>query len=486
MIRHFNVAVSFFGGFILRSRNKVIRIKKAKFPQLKIIILFFVIFVYFLIYILGYVNRDKASIYRVVSDTRLDDINSIGIILRNEQVNVAMNSGYINYYVNPLSMVAKKDIIYTIDSTGSIYNKLTSEEKQTDLNTDSVKSVLYQYYLNNSEYSSIYNLKNLMKESTYMNSSQNVMTRLSGVIKNYGNNNYFHVHNSPANGIVVYGSDGMEELTVDDINPELFEKAGEHSTYLPPENAEKIDVGTPIYRLIEDETWKIVVPIKEEQKSHLAQLQTVDVMIDDSPYKARAEIEILEKNDMNYVILTLYNYMVNFAEKRFVNVYMILNRTSGLKIAKSSVIEKYLYAIPSDFFVTRTENTSEKGLIHLTYNKDGVPEFKFIETPIYYENDGFSYIAANEIFTAGDRISKIKNVSAIDTEEYVTTISKTESLKGVYNINKGYPEFKRIEIISDIEDDYYLIKDNTKFGLSEYDNIVLNAKVLEREEKNAD
>lgn len=480
------MTVSFFGGFNLQRRKKVTKIKKTKLPQLKMLIVFFAIFMYFLFYILGYFKRDKASIYRVVSDTRLEDINSTGIILRNEKVDVAKNAGYINYYVNPLSMVAKKDIIYTIDSTGNIYNKLISEEKTKDAGSESIKSILYQYYVNNLEYSSVYNLKNLLKESTYMNSSQNVMTKLSGVVKNYGNNNYFHVHYSPVNGIVVYGSDGMEELTLEDIRSELFEKAGEHSTYLPPENAEKIDIGTPVYRLIEDETWRIVVPITEEQKKSLAQRDTVDVMIEDSSYKARAEVEVLEKEDASYAVLTLYNYMVNFADKRFVNVYMILNRTSGLKIAKSSVIEKNFYIIPSDFFVTRTENTTEKGLIHFTYSKDGVPDFKFVETPIYYEKEGFTYIAANEGFTAGDRISKTKDVNAIDNDEYVMTISKMESLKGVYNINKGYPEFRRIEMISDIENDYYLISDNTKFGLSEYDNIILNAKILEREEKNAD
>ena len=53
-------------------------------------------------------------------------------------------------------------------------------------------------------------------------------------------------------------------------------------------------------------------------------------------------------------------------------------------------------------------------------------------------------------------------------------IGASASLEGVYNINKGYAVFKQIEILKS-NGEYYTIKKGTKYGLSVYDHIVLNA-----------
>ena len=54
------------------------------------------------------------------------------------------------------------------------------------------------------------------------------------------------------------------------------------------------------------------------------------------------------------------------------------------------------------------------------------------------------------------------------------TIELKESLEGVYNINKGYALFRRIERITQ-NDEYCLIKENTEYGLKLYDHIALDA-----------
>ena len=59
-------------------------------------------------------------------------------------------------------------------------------------------------------------------------------------------------------------------------------------------------------------------------------------------------------------------------------------------------------------------------------------------------------------------------------------IGQTASLKGVYNINKGYSVFKQIEVL-DSNDEYCTVKKNMKYGLSVYDHIVLDASIIEKE-----
>ena len=60
-------------------------------------------------------------------------------------------------------------------------------------------------------------------------------------------------------------------------------------------------------------------------------------------------------------------------------------------------------------------------------------------------------------------------------------LKATRALKGVYNINKGYADFKQISILYENEE-YSVVKSNTTYGLSVYDYIVLNADMVKDNE----
>ena len=57
------------------------------------------------------------------------------------------------------------------------------------------------------------------------------------------------------------------------------------------------------------------------------------------------------------------------------------------------------------------------------------------------------------------------------------TVSKQASLTGVFNINKGYADFKQINILYD-NDEYSIVESNTKYGLRAYDYIALDASTV--------
>ena len=61
------------------------------------------------------------------------------------------------------------------------------------------------------------------------------------------------------------------------------------------------------------------------------------------------------------------------------------------------------------------------------------------------------------------------------------TISQLGSLVGVYNKNKGYADFKQIQILYQNEE-YSIIRSNTEYGLIEYDYIVLDAQTVDENE----
>ena len=91
---------------------------------------------------------------------------------------------------------------------------------------------------------------------------------------------------------------------------------------------------------------------------------------------------------------------------------------------------------------------------------------------IYYADDEYYYVDAgeNSELKAGDFLTKDDS-----GERY--QIGMTQSVQGVYNINRGYTVFRRIEILSS-NDEYYTIKKGTDYGLSVYDHIVLDANAV--------
>ena len=53
-------------------------------------------------------------------------------------------------------------------------------------------------------------------------------------------------------------------------------------------------------------------------------------------------------------------------------------------------------------------------------------------------------------------------------------------MEGVYNMNKGYAVFRRIERITDVED-YVLVRADQAGGLSVYDHIVLDVSAVTKD-----
>ncbi len=164
--------------------------------------------------------------------------------------------------------------------------------------------------------------------------------------------------------------------------------------------------------------------------------------------------------------------MVRYVDLRFVDVELVLENRSGLKIPKSSIITKEFHAIPKKYF-TIDSVSSSKGLL-IKDNSGEEDTVKLVKPTIYGESDDAYYVDRNEIKTGA--------VAQLSDSQGTYVIGQDSvSLLGVYNVNKGYAAFKQISIISENED-YSIIDTKTKYGLSLYDHIVLDgSKVKENQ-----
>ena len=86
------------------------------------------------------------------------------------------------------------------------------------------------------------------------------------------------------------------------------------------------------------------------------------VRLDNENDTVWADFSILKKGKQYYGCLDFDKSMIRYADKRYLNVELILEDQSGLKIPKSSVIKKSCYAIPQDY-ITTGGNSSDSGVM---------------------------------------------------------------------------------------------------------------------------
>ena len=106
------------------------------------------------------------------------------------------------------------------------------------------------------------------------------------------------------------------------------------------------------------------------------------------------------------------------------------------------------------------------GVSKEVFDENGNVVYQFVETTVYNSDENEFYVD-NENLSVGDYICKPDSAEKI-------AISKSGTLIGVYNMNKGYADFKQITILYQ-NDEYSIVSSNTKYGLTVYDRIVLDA-----------
>ena len=160
--------------------------------------------------------------------------------------------------------------------------------------------------------------------------------------------------------------------------------------------------------------------------------------------------------------------MIRYCEDRYLNVELILEDQSGLKIPKSSVIEKEFYTVPEEYLTTSGSASSQGVMVK---EKE---EVKYVPVSVYYTSeDGSVYLNPKDL----DGYDTIIKPESNDTY----SLNKIKKLNGVYNINQGYAVFKVIEILCE-NDDYYIVQQKTSYGLSDYDHIVQDGTTIKEDE----
>lgn len=455
------------GGDILAGNELTnIQVYRKKWNMNIGIILFIFIFIYLVVTVLLYFTGKHVSVYEVREGSILKDNAYTGFILRDEVVVNAETEGYVNYFALEGTKVGAKTNVYTTSPKKLDFDKdsaeettaLTSDEQATLL----LKSQSFGENFNSSHFSDVYSLRNSISTIMENKSSKSRHSQLDTMISSGVEG--VQIHTAARDGIVIYSADGYEGTQLSDITEKMLSK----TNYKQQEfvNNEKVAAGSPVYKLITNDKWTLVISLDDKMAQSMANTKSVKVRFAKDSETAVADFSIYNTKDSNLGFLTFSSSMIRYAEERYLDIELILEDQSGLKIPKSSVVKKKFYLVPEEY-LTQGGNSNETGVLVMKSNNNA----QFEKVDVYYrDNESGMVYLDTESFKSDTVLTKPESVETLKVNE-------TKTLRGVYNINKGYAVFKQINILSESEE-YYIVQSGNNYGLANYDHIALDGTTV--------
>ncbi|MCR5405296.1 MAG: hypothetical protein K6E88_00770 [Lachnospiraceae bacterium] len=451
-----------------RREHKNKKVKKYR-PPINInlgLIIFGAIFVYLIIVVVTYLKSEHIAPYEVTLGSLAVNNTYTGVILRDETVVESNYSGYINYYAREGEKVANNSMVYTIDATGKINDLINNDSGDTVMLTKEDMSELktaistFSSGFDPVNYSDTYDFKFNIEGTVLKIANYKVLANIDEYRSGeYADNVNFGY--APASGILVYSVDGYETLTSEDMTRALLYNENYEKKQFA--SSDLISEGDPAYKLITAEEWSLLIEIDEQKCKELEDKDYINVRFLKNNYTSWAAVSILRQDGTIFAKLDFNNSMVTFATDRFLEIELLSGSDQGLKIPNSAIVERPFYLIPVDY-LTYGDNGVDEGFMREGFLEDGTPTTEFIKATIYALYDD-QYYVDESVFKIGDYIIKPET-----GDKY--PISKQGMLTGVYNINKGYADFKQITVLYQNEE-YSIVKSNTQYGLNVYDHIVL-------------
>ena len=344
------------------------------------IFIFGIIFIYLIVSVLMYLTSGPVSVYEVREGSILKDTAYTGFVVRSETVVEAQEDGYVNYFVTEGEKVGAKTNVYT-SSAEKLDFQTVDEESSEALTPEEESSLLtdIQAFSDNfqaEDFQNVYTVKSKIDDLLDSRSSQNRKTQLKDMLKTQGDN--LKVYNASKDGIIIYSVDGYENTTISDVTEEMI-LTNDHVTSAL-ENNTQVRAGEPVYKLITSDQWTVVVILSDEMTQELAETKRIKVRFAKDNQTETADFAIYNTENANLGFLTFDTGMVRYARDRYLDIELILEDESGLKIPRSSVVEKEFYTVPEDY-LTQGGNSREKGIL---VQSEG--EARFQEAEVFYRN----------------------------------------------------------------------------------------------------
>lgn len=444
-------------------------------------IIFAVIFIYLVIRILISLQKESLSIYEVQNSFIDTNINTTALIVRQEELVNAESSGYVSYYVRDGEKIGKNKTIYTIDETGSVYDKIKDADDGTLTMTDEglaeVRTRIsnFENYFDYSAFSDIYNFRYDIENAVLELTNEALIEQLTSLDKKSTDLSTYKKVLTKDAGIITYYKDGYENFDISNFKASSVNKSSYKKQTL--KSNEIINAGDPVYKLVTSENWCLVAPISKEDAKDFEEVEakakekeqkgTARINIHNSAKNITCEFDLTQKGDKNFIIFYLNQQMVNYINDRYIDITILRDQNNGLKIPNTSITKKEVYKIPLSYLSTGSDSMENNLLNIKILDEKGEVTIKQITPDIYKTDDKYCYVDPHD-FKKDDVIINTKNEETLALSQ-----ANRAEIEGVFCVNQGTAAFRYIEIHYQ-DDEYTIVNANVPYSIAWYDRIVLN------------
>ncbi|MCR5215241.1 MAG: hypothetical protein K6E10_12570 [Eubacterium sp.] len=439
------------------------------------IILFVLIFIYVIACVIKSISKEPITTYKVGSSNINNNINCVGIALRNEVEITSSKSGYLIYFVRDGDKIKKNSPVCTVDETGNVIaaikatgesdegNKLFTSSDYAHIRTtiDTYKSSYSDIQFNN-----LYNFKSDIESKVMELSSEVMMDQINS--GGAAVSSTLQTIKAPDSGVITYYTDGYEKKTPETLSDEDFNQNNYKKNSL--KSGEIQSSGSTVFKIVADEDWHVVCKISNDQYKAIAEESKLRFTLNGSAIDMSANFSTTPKDDGYLLTLDLNKYMVDYIDERFLNVEIILNKFEGLKVPNSALIDKEVYKIPKSYVLNAEGHSNVKEVNVLRFDEkasSGEPSEKKVDLIVYKTDDDYFYVD-KDAFLDTDQVYQGK------TSELTPVLSlERAQLTGVYLANMGIADFIEVVIVKS-QDEFTILQ--TDGNLKEFDNIVLDAE----------
>lgn len=438
-------------------------------------IIFAIIFFYIIIRILISLQKESLSIYEVQNSYIDTNISATALIVRQEELVNATSSGYVSYYVRDGEKIGKNKTVYTIDETGSIYEKIKDADSDAfELTNDGLNEVRtrisnFENYFNYASFSDVYNFHYDIENAVLELTNEAMIEQLTSLDDSSTDISTYKKVTTTDSGIITYYKDGYENFDIHNFKASDIDKSNYKKTTL--KTGEIINSGDPVYKLITSENWYLIAELSDKQVKELSDQDTVTVNVHNSSKNITCNFELTKQDNKNFIIISLNQQMVNYINDRFIDIVIIQDQNNGLKIPNTSITKKSVYKIPIDYLSQGSDSTSNNLLNIKVLDDKGEVTLKQVSPDIYKTDDEYCYVDPND-FGGNDVLVNTQNNDTLA----LNTAEKAE-LQGVFCVNQGIATFRYIDVLYQ-DDEYTIVKPEVPYSIAWYDRIILDQSLV--------
>ena len=441
------------------------------------IAIFAVILLYVIICLFISSKNETIAGYQVKTGTLSENRQYSAIALRDETEVVSDYSGYVNYFIREGERSAYANLVYCIDETGKISDLIgKSPIEDNSLSKAELKALKQDIML----FAKTFDEKTFSDAKAFSNRTVNALSQIENrriiedvtQITSDHSNDMINFCRAKASGITLFYHDGFESLKAGDLTPDSFDKEKYQRTDLL--NDDLVEAGSFVYKYVDNENWSLVILASPEEAKRVSSMDYVEVKFLKTLTSSWGKVTVVKETpDYSIIELSFTNSMVAFCKDRFVDIELLVEEDTGLKIPNSAIAEKAFFLIDKEY-VTKGGNASGLSVLRKEQGDNG-ETVKNVEISVYKEDADVYYVDTTSLSVGNILIKPETAVTSEDSNVFV--VGKQGTLTGVYNINKGYADFNRIEILYS-NDEYTIIEPNISYGLRAYDYIALDASIV--------